>query len=115
MAGGARGAQHFAPLMLWLLVTLWVCNVGDLLLTRAALASGRATESNAAMALLFRQGTWAAGAAKMAVVSLGVILLWRLRRHRVAFVAAVTLAIVFVALVTYEMLWVWGPGASAFG
>ncbi len=68
--------------MLWLLVAVWVCNVADLLLTRAALSAGRATESNAAMAFLFRQGTWTAAVAKIVVVTLGVILLWRLRRNR---------------------------------
>ena len=73
----APAVRRGAPLMLWLLVVVWVCNVADLLLTRAALSAGRATESNAAMAFLFRQGTSTAAAAKIAVVSLGVILLRR--------------------------------------
>ena len=73
------------------------------------------------MAFLFRQGTWTAAVAKIVVVTLGVILLWRLRRNRVARMAAVVLAVVFVALVTYEALWDGGsvggqaPDADADG
>jgi hypothetical protein len=101
---GAAAARGY-PLTLWLLVVVWVCNVVDLVLTRVALSTSRAVEGNAAMAVLFRQGDRVAAGGKLVVVTLGVVLLWRLRRRGLARAAAAGLAVVLVAVVTYEVLW----------
>jgi hypothetical protein len=93
------------PLTLWLLAVVWVCNVTDLLLTRAALSSSRAVEGNAVMAVLLRHGGWLASLGKLGIVTLGTILLWRLRDHGLARLAAAFLAVMLAAVVTYEVLW----------
>jgi hypothetical protein len=99
---GALG-QELLPLML---VALWLLNLADFALTRYGMWLGFAVESNDIMAQLFRSGTWVAAAFKIGIVTAGCLLLWRLRRYRTALVAAVTLAFIFAALVTYEVLWI---------
>ncbi len=111
MAGWRR--RH-APLLgpfgqavlLWTLVELWVLNVADLLLTRYALWLGFAKESNGVMDYFFRSGTVPSTAFKIGIVTVGTLLLWRLRRHRVALFAAVLLAGIFAAVVVYQALWI---------
>jgi hypothetical protein len=87
-----------------LLLCIWVMNVCDYLFTRRAFDLGVATEANGVMSYFFHVGNLAAFTFKMAVVSAGVLLLWRLRqRPRVASVAAI-LATLFVATVVYQFL-----------
>jgi hypothetical protein len=62
------------------------------------------------MAVLPRQSGWLTAAGKLAVATLGVVVLWRLRDHRLARAAAADLAVVLIAVVTYEVLWLRGPG-----
>jgi len=90
----------------WLLVELWVLNIADLLLTRRAIWLGFATESNRVMGHFLREGTLSAVVFKVGVVTVGSLLLWRLRRHRAALLAAVALTAFFAAVVAYEALWV---------
>lgn len=92
--------------LFWALVELWVLNVCDFALTKYAMWLGFASESNSVMVYFFRTGDVAAGVFKIGIVSLGCLLLWRLKRYRTALVAAVTLAIIFAALITYEVLWI---------
>lgn len=92
--------------LLWMLVELWVLNVADLLLTRYALWLGFAKESNGVMDYFFRSGTVPTIAFKIGVVTVGTLLLWRLRRYRTALIAAVLLAGVFAAVVVYQALWI---------
>ena len=92
--------------LLWLLVELWVLNLVDLLLTRYSLAQGFATESNGVMDYFFRSGTVPTVAFKIGVVTVGTLLLWRLRHYRAALIAAVLLAGIFAAVVAYQALWV---------
>jgi hypothetical protein len=89
----------------WLLVELWVLNIADLLLTRRAIWLGFATESNAVMGHFFRQGTLPAVVFKVGIVTVGSLLLWRLRRRREVLLAAVALTAFFAAVVMYEVLW----------
>ncbi len=90
----------------WLLIELWVLNIADLLLTRRAIWLGFATESNRVMGHFLRAGTLSAVVFKVGVVTVGSLLLWRLRRHRAALLAAVALTAFFAAVVAYEALWV---------
>lgn len=92
--------------LLWTLVELWALNVADLLLTRYALWLGVAKESNGGMDYFFRSGAVPSTAFKIGIVTVGTLLLWRLRRYRAALVAAVLLAGIFAAVVVYQALWV---------
>ena len=93
-------------LLLLLLVELWILNVADLALTRYALWLGFATESNNIMDYFLRAGALPALLFKVGIVSLGAILLWRLRAYVVATVAAALVTGVFAAVVVYQVLWV---------
>jgi hypothetical protein len=93
-------------LLLLLLVELWLLNVADLALTRYAMWLGFATESNDVMDFFLSAGTVPALAFKVGIVTLGSLLLWRLRAYRVATVAAALLTGVFATVVAYQVLWV---------
>ena len=81
-------------------------NVADLALTRYSLWLGFATESNGVMDYFLRAGTVPALAFKVGIVTVGALLLWRLRVYRVATVAAALLAGVLAAVVAYQAFWV---------
>jgi hypothetical protein len=92
--------------LLLLLIELWLLNVADLALTKYGIWLGFATESNDVMSFFLRAGTVPAIAFKVGVVTVGALLLWRLRRHRAALFAAVLLTGVFAAVVVYQVFWV---------
>jgi hypothetical protein len=93
-------------LLVLLLIELWVLNVADLALTRYSLWLGFATESNGVMEYFLRAGTVPALAFKVGIVTVGALLLWRLRVYRIATVAAALLAGVLAAVVAYQAFWV---------
>jgi len=92
--------------LLWLLLELWILNIADLLLTRYSLWLGFAKESNGVMDYFFRSGTVPTLAFKIGIVTVGVLLLWRLRHYRTALIAAALLTGIFAAVVAYQALWV---------
>jgi hypothetical protein len=92
------------PLLSWLLATLWLANLCDLLLTTRAVALGRATEANGLMSYFLHVGSLTAGVFKVGLVTLAVVALWRLRRRGVVLWVAAALTIVLVAVVCYEAL-----------
>jgi len=92
--------------LLPLLVALCVLNVADFALTRYSLWLGFATESNGVMDFFFQQSDVAAAAFKLGIVTGGAVALWLLQRYRAALLAAVLLAGVFAAVVTYQALWI---------
>ena len=111
MAGwSARRSPRLGPsgqlLLLWILVELWLLNVADLLLTRYSLWLGFAKESNGVMGYFFRSGTVPAIAFKLGIVTVGALLLWRLRHYRTALFAAALLTGIFAAAVAYQAFWV---------
>jgi hypothetical protein len=93
-------------LLLLLLIELSALNVADLALTRYSLWLGFATESNGVMDYFLRAGTLQALAFKVGIVTVGALLLWRLRVYRVATVAAALLTGVLAAVVAYQVFWV---------
>ena len=93
-------------LLLVLLAELWMLNVADLALTRYAMWLGFATESNGVMDYFLRAGTVPALAFKVGIVTVGALLLWRLRHYRAAAFAAVLLTGVLAAVVAYQVFWV---------
>ena len=92
--------------LFWALVELWLLNIADLLLTRYSLWLGFAKESNGVMDYFFRSGTVPTLAFKIGIVTVGTLLLWRLRHHRTALFAAALLTGIFAAVVVYQALWV---------
>jgi len=92
--------------LLVLLIALWLLNIADLALTRYAMWLGFATESNGVMDFFLRAGTVPALAFKIGIVTVGVLLLWRLHTYRAAVFAGVLLAAAFSAVVAYQVLWV---------
>lgn len=106
-AWSARRLGDFGRgLLLVLLIELWLLNLADLLLTRHVLWRGLAQESNFVMDYFFRQGTLQAAAFKVGIVTIGVLLLWRLRHYPAALAAAVLLTLSFAAVVAYQLVWV---------
>jgi hypothetical protein len=91
--------------LFWLLVALWLLNVADLTLTSYGIWLGFASESNGVMRYFLHQGTVAAAVFKIGLITAGSLVLWRLRRYRSALMAAVLLAGVFAAVVTYQTFW----------
>ena len=102
----AHPSESRDRLLLLLLIELSALNVADLALTRYALWLGFATESNNIMDYFLSAGTLPALLFKVGIVSLGAILLWRLRTYVVATVAAALVTGVFAAVVVYQVLWV---------
>lgn len=104
----ARLGVSAPQLLVLLLAEVWLLNLADLLLTRYVLRLGFATESNVVMGYFIRQGHFAAGAFKLGIVTLGVVLLWLLRRRAGVVLGAVLLAGVFAAVVAYQVGWIVG-------
>jgi hypothetical protein len=92
--------------LFWVLIELWVLNIADLLLTRYSLWLGFARESNSVMDYFFRSGTVPTLAFKIGIVTVGTLVLWRLRHYRTALMAAALLTGIFAAVVAYQALWV---------
>jgi hypothetical protein len=102
----ARQRLWGEQLLFFCLLELWVLNVADLLLTRYALWLGFATEQNGVMRYFLHEGTLMAAGFKIGIVTIGVVLLWRVRRRQSALVAALLLTTVFAAVVAYQAAWV---------
>jgi hypothetical protein len=101
-----RMSPSSEPILFWTLCYLWVLNVADLALTNYGIWLGFASEGNGVMRYFLHQGTAPAAGFKIGIVTVGVLLLWRLRRYRTALVAAVTLTGVLAAVVTYQAFWI---------
>lgn len=99
------GITH-EQLLFWLLLELWVLNVADLLLTHYAMWLGFATESNGVMRYFLHEGTLTAVVFKIGIVSVGVLVLWRVRRRPAALTGALLLTAVFAAVVAYQAAWI---------
>lgn len=106
LTGRPRPSVARDRLLLLLLLQLWLLNIADLALTRYAMWLGFATESNDIMDFFLRAGTAPALGFKLGIVTVGALLLWRLRAHRSATAAAVLLTAVLATVVTYQVWWV---------
>jgi hypothetical protein len=100
-------AAWCSSLVTWLLIAVWILNAADLALTADALAAGRAQEANALMAVLFGWGLLPAAAYKIGVATVGVFALYALRRYRAVLVASAALAVSLVAVVVYQLVFLW--------
>ena len=89
-------------LVFWLLLALWVFNIADLILTRRAISLGMAREANRVMAYFLEAGLVPALMFKVGIVTLGALLLWRLRRHAATLVVTTALASTYALVVLYQ-------------
>lgn len=80
-----------------------ILNLFDGLLTMLAVGSGAATEANPLMAAPLALGTVWFMLAKTSLVSLGVLLLWRRRGHRLAERAMVALGATYGFILLYHL------------
>jgi hypothetical protein len=58
------------------------------------------------MDYFFRSGTVPTVVFKIGIVTVGALLLWRLRHYLTALIAAAALTGIFAAVVAYQALWV---------
>jgi hypothetical protein len=104
-AGRSGSDERRERLMFWLLLGLWVLNVCDLVLTTQGIQTGHMREANGVMRLLLHQGLVPTLGFKLGVVTIGVVVLWRLRRHHVTFAAVAVLTTTYSLIVLYQALW----------
>jgi hypothetical protein len=90
------------PVLIAALTALWLLNLWDLFLTHFALQSGLASEANGLMDFLLGLGWLPAAVFKVGVVTLGVVVLWRYRHHRLALRATVGLTAFYCLVVVYQ-------------
>ncbi|HJW74526.1 MAG TPA: DUF5658 family protein [Thermoleophilia bacterium] len=94
------------PVLVAALIALWLLNLWDLVLTRHALQSGLASEANSLMNALLGVGWLPAIVFKIGVVSLGVVVLWKYRHHRLAVSATVALMVFYCFVVLYQAVFI---------
>ena len=89
----------------WLSCTLILlaCNALDAAFTLCAIEMGDATEANPFMAVLLTRGPLQFVIVKHVLVSLGLILLWRLRERPLARGGAWAVTTIYPLLVGYEV------------
>jgi len=87
-------AQHFDWLR-GLIAGIFTLNVADGVMTVYWVLSGRARESNPLMDRLLDIDPLVFMVVKLALVALGSVLLWRLRRHAIAVTAIFALFLVY--------------------
>ena len=89
----------------WLtcILLVLICNVLDAAVTVCAVEFGDATEANPLMAVLLHAGTVQFVVVKHLLVSLGLVLLWRLRVRPLARRAAMVAMTVYPLLFAYEV------------
>ena len=94
--------QHFV----WLrriVLTVIVLNAIDAILTLIWVWRDQATEANPLMAHLVHNNPVLFVIAKMALVALGSVVLWRLRKHKVAVVSIFAIFLVYYWILLYHL------------
>src|SRR5262245_55599109 len=80
-----------------------VLNLLDAVLTLIVVSAGVAAEANPLMEAALQANPVLFVLAKTALVSLGILLLWRMRAHRFAALAIVASVFVYGAVVAYHL------------
>src|SRR5262245_8597756 len=80
-----------------------VLNLIDGISTLALVTAGLAVEANPLMESALAQGPLTFMTAKITLVSLGILFLWRMRRHRFAAVSLIGSMVVYSAVVLYHV------------
>lgn len=100
---GTRRITLPPRLLFRLAAALLIFNLLDALLTLGVVHAGAATEANPLMDALLAHGPVPFVAGKLALVSLGVALLWRLRHYRAAVAGLVGATSVYALLCMYHL------------
>lgn len=88
--------------LLILLIGVWIVSAFDLQFTLMAREMRLLVELNPVAVHLIERGAWAVGLYKLALLTSGSMILWRLRRHAVALRAAWILGFICVGL---SLMW----------
>jgi hypothetical protein len=100
---GTRRAPAVRPLVAAAAAAIVILNLVDAVFTLLYTGSGLAAEGNPLMDLVLRTSPTAFMAVKLALVSLGVLMLWRLRQRRAAVVGLVATAAAYSTLCLYHL------------
>ncbi|MCB9739628.1 MAG: hypothetical protein H6747_10195 [Deltaproteobacteria bacterium] len=95
-------AQHFVWLE-WVVRATLVLNVLDAILTIFWISSHQAIEANPLLAELAHQHPFGFVIVKMSLVSLGTLLLWRLRKRPLAVIAIFAAFLAYYFLLIYHL------------
>ena len=87
----------------WLSSAVVILNLLDALFTMVYTHAGYAAEANPLMAVALASTPVVFVAAKLSLVSLGVLLLWRVRDRKLAAVALVASAATYALVVAYHL------------
>lgn len=90
-------------ILFWVAAGVVVFNLLDAVLTLTVVHAGAATEANPLMDVSLDWGAFWFVAVKLSLVSLGVHLLWSLRRVRLAVVGLVGMCLFYGAVVAYQL------------
>jgi hypothetical protein len=90
-------------------ITLLLCNLLDALFTVVAVQGGYATEANPLMAVLLEHDPLVFVLVKHLVVSIGLIVLWRMRWHKLARVGLWTATPAYSLLLAYHVMMASSP------
>jgi hypothetical protein len=91
------------PMLRWLVFALVILNLLDAVFTLTWVQLGVATEANVLLSHVLDASAVAFMLVKLGLVSLGVELLWRHRRRRLAVVGLVICFVVYNALLLYHL------------
>ena len=80
-----------------------VLNLLDAIFTLVLVTAGLAVEANPLMETALARSPMAFMLAKLSLVSLGILFLYRMRHHRFAAVALIGSAVVYAAVVAYHL------------
>jgi hypothetical protein len=94
------GAQ--TPLF-WVAASIIVLNLFDAILTLTVVHAGAAAEANPLMEVSLSWGAIWFVLVKLSIVSLGVQLLWRQRRVRLAAIGLVGVCVLYMGVVAYQL------------
>lgn len=97
------GHHHHFKWLRGIIAVIIVLNLADAILTCIWLWSGAATEANPVMRMAAGLGPVAFVSVKLALVSLGTFLLWRLRYRAFAVVAIFALFLAYYFVLLYHL------------
>jgi hypothetical protein len=96
-------AEAARPLVTLAAAAIVILNLVDAVFTLLYTGSGMASEGNPLLSSVLSASPTAFMAVKLSLVSLGVLLLWRLRQRRAAVIGLVTTAMAYSTLMVYHL------------
>ena len=100
----ADSATWFTPKRLAVMsAAAVILNLVDAIFTLVVVSAGLAVEANPLMDVLLEQGAVAFMLTKVSLVSLAILLFWRLRRRRLAVAGIVASVVVYSCIAAYHL------------